>query len=77
MTISYDFELIWVFFSFPIETNIMPDKNDDNRSKQCNPEHKPTGPGHQAGYQGDKTKADLDNHGNQLNPNNERFQAKK
>lgn len=42
----------------------------DNRTKQCNPTHTPTGPGHQAGYHGLGTKADLDNHSNQKNPNN-------
>lgn len=42
----------------------------DNRAKQCNPTHTPTGPGHEAGYHGSGTKADLDNHSNQKNPNN-------
>ncbi|TGZ50577.1 Uncharacterized protein DBV15_12822, partial [Temnothorax longispinosus] len=35
--------------------------NDANRTKQCNPTHVPSGPGHKAGYQGEATKADLDN----------------
>ena len=42
----------------------------DNRTNQCNPTHKSTGPGHQAGYHGTGTKADLDNRSNQMNPNN-------
>jgi hypothetical protein len=33
--------------------------------------------GHQAGYQGTGTKADLDNHSQQLNPNNSKYQGKK
>lgn len=44
----------------------------ENRTNQCNPTHKPTGPGHDAGYQGAGTKDDLDNHANQKNPNNEK-----
>jgi len=52
-------------------------KNNDHRSKQCNPEHVSTGPGHQAGYQGSKDKPNVDNHGNQLDPNNERYVPKK
>ena len=50
--------------------------NNDNKSAQCNPtsqEYK----GHTPGYSGTGTKADLDNHGNQLNPNNPNFQPKK
>ena len=39
----------------------------DNRTKQCNPTHKPTGPGHDAAYQGKGDKADLDNHSKQMN----------
>lgn len=42
----------------------------DNRRDQCNKDHKPTGPGHDAGYPGKGDKPDLDNHSNQLNPNN-------
>ena len=45
-----------------------------NRTNQCNPDHKPTGPGHKSGYQGTATKADLDNHSNQRNPNNPNYQ---
>ncbi|RWS03263.1 hypothetical protein B4U79_00699 [Dinothrombium tinctorium] len=46
------------------------DKNQANRTNQCNPTHQKSGPGHQAGYHGAGTKADLDNRANQLNPNN-------
>lgn len=55
----------------------MSDRNDANRTNQCNPSHTKSGPGHQAGYQGTGTKPDLDNHGNQLNPNNQNYQGKK
>lgn len=48
----------------------MDSKDQANRTNQCNPTHTPTGPGHHAGYQGTGTKADLDNHGKQMNPNN-------
>eukprot|EP01132_Coremiostelium_polycephalum_P003929 gene3929-4905_t len=41
----------------------------DNRSNQCNPNHKPSGPGRSSGYSGSGTKADLNNHSNQMNPN--------
>lgn len=50
------------------------DSNQANRTNQCNPDHAKSGPGHQAGYKGDGTKADRDNHSNQLNPNNPRYQ---
>lgn len=40
-----------------------------NRTNQLNPTHKPTGPGHQAGYQG--AESNRDNRANQKNPNNE------
>lgn len=49
------------------------DKAQDNRTNQCNPNHEKTGPGREAGYHGTGTKADLDNHGNQLNPNNPQY----
>ena len=42
-----------------------------NRMNQLNPNHRATGPGRPAGYQGTGTKLDLDNHANQLNPNSE------
>lgn len=42
---------------------------EQNRTNQCNPTHKPTGPGHNAGYGGTGTKPDLNNHANQTNPN--------
>uniref|UniRef100_T1L0S3 Uncharacterized protein n=1 Tax=Tetranychus urticae TaxID=32264 RepID=T1L0S3_TETUR len=41
-----------------------------NRTNQCNPTHTPSGPGHNAGYQGMGTKTDMGNHANQMNPNN-------
>lgn len=44
-----------------------------NRTNQCNPTHTPTGPGHQAGYKGQEGKADLDNHGQQMNSNNPKY----
>lgn len=44
---------------------------EDNRTKQSNPTHTPTGPGHQAGYQGNTEKATMDNKSNQQNPNHE------
>ena len=46
------------------------DKDKDNRTKQCDPTHVPTGPGHNAGYQGDKEKATMDNKAGQQDPNN-------
>lgn len=49
----------------------------DETSKQKNPEHKPTGPGKEAGYGGEGTKADLENHSDQLNPNNPEYKPKK
>lgn len=51
----------------------MDHKAQANRTNQCNPTHAPTGPGHEAGYKGTGTKADLDNHSNQKNPNNKNF----
>lgn len=48
-----------------------------NRTNQCNPSHTPTGPGHNAGYGGTGTKADLDNHSNQMNPNNSNYGGRK
>lgn len=44
-----------------------------NRTNQCNPTHKSTGPGHTAGYGGTGTKPDLNNHSNQSNPNNPNY----
>ncbi len=41
----------------------------DNRANQCNPNH-PEFRGHEQGYQGKGTKADLDNHARQLNTQN-------
>jgi len=46
-----------------------------NRTNQCNPTHTPTGKGHQAAYGGTGTQADLNNHANQGNPNNARYQG--
>lgn len=51
----------------------MPNKGDANRPNQCNPNHQITGQGHPAAYQGKGDKADRDNHGNQLNPNNSQY----
>lgn len=48
----------------------MDPKAQANRTNQCNPNHTPSGPGHTAGYHGAGTKADLNNHSTQLNPNN-------
>lgn len=45
----------------------------DNRANQCNPNHSSTGPGRFSGYGGARSMADLNNHSNQLNPNNWRF----
>lgn len=43
-----------------------------NRTNQSNPTHKPTGPGHQAGYQGAET--NRDNRADQLNPNSQAYE---
>lgn len=51
----------------------MSGRNDTNRTNQCNPNHEPTGRGHVAMFQGKGDRADLNNHGNQLNPNNAEF----
>jgi hypothetical protein len=40
-----------------------------NRTNECNPTDKPTGPGHDAKYGGEGGKADLDNKANLQNPN--------
>lgn len=48
-------------------------KGQANRTNQCNPDHAKTGPGHTAGYHGTGTKADLDNHGQQLDPKNPKY----
>lgn len=40
-----------------------------NRTNQCNPLHELSGPGHQSGYTGSGTTADLNNHSNQMNRN--------
>ncbi|CAG7730377.1 unnamed protein product [Allacma fusca] len=47
----------------------------DNRSKQLNPNNPQSGPGRNAGSQGEKSKPDKDNRSNQLNPNNWRYQG--
>jgi hypothetical protein len=44
----------------------------DNRANQCNPNH-PEYRGHQPGYQGKGTKADLAHHSRQLNPQNQLY----
>jgi len=48
-----------------------------NRTNQCNPNHQSTGQGRPAAYQGSQDRANVNNHGNQLNPNNERYVQKK
>lgn len=55
----------------------MDKKPDTNRPDQCNPNHKPTGPGHNAAYEGKGDKADKDNHAKNLDPNNPNYQAPK
>lgn len=47
------------------------DKNNDARGVQCNPNNEKGGPGHQAGYDGNRDKAAMDNKGNQQNPNHD------
>lgn len=49
------------------------DKASQNRTNQCNPTHRPTGPGHQASYGGSGTRSDLNNRSNQMNPNNSAY----
>jgi hypothetical protein len=49
--------------------------DEKNRTNQCNPDHKPSSPGHKAGYKGKGDKQDLDNHSNQLNPNNPEYEG--
>ncbi|CAG7820456.1 unnamed protein product [Allacma fusca] len=50
------------------------DKNaTDNRSKQLNPNNPGSGEGRSAGYHGNKCKANLDNHSDQMNPNTHKF----
>ncbi|CAF5115615.1 unnamed protein product, partial [Rotaria sp. Silwood1] len=44
-------------------------------ANKCNPDHTEY-QGHQPGYPGKGTKADLVNHAKQLNPNNSLFQPK-
>lgn len=41
-----------------------------NRTNQCNPQHTPSGPGHQSGYTGSGTVADLKNHSIQMSADN-------
>ncbi|KAL5234909.1 hypothetical protein ACI65C_002319 [Semiaphis heraclei] len=48
-----------------------------NRTNQCNPNHQPTGQGRPSAYQGSQDRANVNNHGNQLNPNNDRYVQKK
>lgn len=49
--------------------------NDDNKSAQCNPDNEHQG--HVLCYAGTGTKADLDNHSNQMNPNNPKYKGPK
>ncbi|GLH07860.1 Uncharacterized protein GBIM_13264 [Gryllus bimaculatus] len=65
--------IIFVLISVPGTADHMDKATQDNRTNQCNPNHSPTGPGHKSGYQGTGTKADLDNHSKQLNPNNPQY----
>jgi len=53
------------------------ENNERNRTNQCNETHKPSGPGHQKAYQGDTSKANLDNHANQLNPTSKNYNPPK
>lgn len=48
----------------------MDKSTNDNRTKQCNPTHSPSGPGRDAGYDGNRDKATMDNKSNQQNTNN-------
>lgn len=48
----------------------MDKKATDNRTDQCNPKDPRTGPGHTAGYDGNRDKATMDNKSNQKNSNN-------
>lgn len=48
----------------------------NNRANQRNPNHTRSGPGRPAGYSGIGDQPDLDNHSNQLNPNNQNFQSR-
>ncbi|CAD6238351.1 GSCOCG00008440001-RA-CDS [Cotesia congregata] len=47
-----------------------------NRTNQCNPNHAPTGPGHQAGYHGSGTTSDRNNHSRQCNPQDIKYGKK-
>lgn len=47
---------------------------DKNRPDQCNPNHKPTGPGHDAGYKGDRSKPVMEDRAEKKNPNNPKYQ---
>jgi len=49
----------------------------NNRVNQCNPNHPSDGPGRPSNYQGATDKSNLNNHANQLNPNNDRYVEKK
>ncbi|XP_034251417.1 uncharacterized protein LOC117651493 [Thrips palmi] len=44
-----------------------------NKADQKNSDHEPSGPGCKSGYHGIGSKPDLDNHSEQLNPNNAKF----
>lgn len=45
----------------------------NNRADQCNPNHKATGPGHRAGYNGPTDKRVLDNKSIVGNPNHPHY----
>lgn len=51
----------------------MDPKPEANRVNQCNPNHTLTGPGHAAGFQGDRAKHAMDNKAVQGNPNNPKY----
>ncbi|CAG7659396.1 unnamed protein product [Allacma fusca] len=58
---------------YPITVAKMDKNATDNRSKQLNPNNPGSGEGRSAGYQGDKSKANLDNHSDQKNPTSDKF----
>jgi len=55
----------------------MDKQSQDNRADQMNPNHESSGPGHESGYHGSGTTADLDNHANQMNSNNDAHSSSK
>lgn len=53
----------------------MPNYNDNNKANVCNPNCPAAGPGRPAGFRGNTPAAN--NHGQQLNPNNPRYQERR